>query len=136
MSNEFQPLTIDALKYVTQSENLNHYADGLALIDDLLCGFDPERQPPMFLPTEAHRSGCEPGDIKVITPEMERCMNALQRGKLEENLRTNFDNAKALCDAVKDNPGASLENVRLFLSALLAQYAIVIHPSLAPNRED
>lgn len=136
MSNEFQPLTIDTLKYVTRSDNLNHYADGLALIDDLLCGFDPDRQPPMFLPAKAHSSGFEPGDIKVIKPEMETCINALQSGELAENLRTNFNNAEALWGTAKDKPAASLENVRLFLSALLAQYAIVIHPSLAPSREN
>jgi hypothetical protein len=127
---KFLPLTPDDLISLQDSRNRNWFCDSLALIDDLLCGFDPERLPPSFLPNHAFKQGIIPGDEALIVDEINRCRSRIKAENLADNIHQNLVIARELRALVLQDYSMALEPIRVFLSDLLAQYAVVIHPTI------
>ncbi|MFT4172456.1 MAG: hypothetical protein QM639_07845 [Rhodocyclaceae bacterium] len=111
----------------TSPDDLHHYVDGLALLDDLLCLY---AQPPRWPLYQPMTSGAdEAGSPALITERFADCLEAIRSHAMKDCLDANFSYALTL----RDTADASRDDIQSFLDALLQHYGQITHPALYPE---
>lgn len=117
----FKALTIDDMISLRDPATMAAYTDGLALIDDLLCEFDPERSGPYYAPDENPDHLDHPG---LVQREVRHVIDGLEPNALKDNLESNLVAALALRDEILEEK--RVQPALGFLEALVDQYRVVL----------
>ena len=126
----FNNLPVEHLSKLKKIEDFDNYANGLALLDDLLCRYDIIPRYPEYLP-----SGTDPelaGTPTLLARPIQECINDITSYSLRKNLEENFKIALSLYEERKKKQA----EIHSYLAELIRQYSEVIHPAVYPNKSD
>lgn len=123
----FQDLPAQHFSQLKTIEDFNNYANGLVLLDDLLCRYDSVPRHPEYLP-----SGERPelaGTLDLLSEPIQQCVENITSRDLRSNLERNFETAQGL---YKERRARQAEIID-FLAELVRQYSEVVHPAVYPD---
>lgn len=108
-------------------DDFNNYANGLVLLDDLLCRYDAAPRHPEYLP-----SGMDPnlaGTLELLGEPILQCAKNIASNDIRLNLVRNFETARTLYEQRRTRQTEIFD----FLAELVRQYSEVIHPAVYPD---
>ena len=123
----FRNLPAQHFSQLKKIEDFNNYANGLVLLDDLLCRYDSMPRYPEYLP-----SGTNPdlvGTPELLREPIQQCVNNITSDNLRSNLQRNIETAQRLYDE-RDTRQTEIFD---FLAELVRQYSEVVHPAVYPD---
>ncbi len=123
----FENLPAQHFSQLKNIEDFNNYANGLVLLDDLLCRYDSVPRYPEYLP-----SGMNPrlaGTPELLSEPIRQRVNNITSIDLRSNLERNFETAQTLYD----ERGTRQAEIFDFLAELVRQYSEVVHPAVYPD---
>ncbi|HRP25561.1 hypothetical protein [Thauera sp.] len=123
----FENLPEQHFSQLKNIEDFNNYADGLVLLDDLLCSYDSVPRYPEYLPSGMNIR--QAGTPELLSEPIRQCINNITSIDLRSNLKLNFETAQTLYD----ERGTRQTEIFDFLAELVRQYSEVIHPAVYPD---
>lgn len=123
----FQNLPAQHFSQLKKIEDFNNYANGLVLLDDLLCRYDSVPRHPEYLPSG--KSLELAGTLEFLSEPIQQCVANITSPDLRSNLERNFETAQELYE----ERSARQAEIVDFLAELVRQYSEVVHPAVYPD---
>ncbi len=123
----FESLPAQHFSKLKKIEDFNYYANGLVLLDDLLCRYDSVPRHPEYLPSRMNPQLA--GTPMLLLEPIRQCVNNITSIDLRLNLERNFVTAQTLYDERLTRRAEIFD----FLAELVRQYSDVIHPAVYPD---